>query len=524
MPIDVETPLSPGWWLDRLNTKLNGRRERLDLLAQRYRGNPPLPEGAQNVEDAYRAFQRKARTNFAELIVEALRERCVVAGFRTGATGDEVDDETAWALFRQAGGPVELSDATETSFALGDGYVIVAKDPRTGKVVVTSEDPRQVVTEHDPLQQRRVVAALKQYHDDVRQADFAFLFVAGDGAGSPRARMFVATRKAYSNTFNTDTVMNRGSVAASGWDWDTDQGGAAGQELPVTRVPVIRLRNKRGVGEFETHVDLLDRINHMLLQRMVIATMQAFRQRAIVGDLPETDDDGNPIDWASVLSADPGALWRLPPEVAMWESQQVDLTPILSSVKDDVLHLAAVTRTPLHMLTPDAAAQGSAEGATLQREGLVFKAEERQERLSVGIAQILSVMFELDGDTERADVETIDVLWRPAERFSLTERAQAATLAQTAGVPWATRMTSIMQFSPQDVTRMETERADDAVLQQAGAAVQAANVTLAAQTAAGADDIGEAGTQAPTAAPSSPQVRAGRASARARGATAGQRA
>lgn len=515
MAIDVETPLSAGWWFDRLNTKLNARRTRADRLASYYRGDPPLPEGARGIEDAYRAFQRKARTNFAELIVEALRERCVVAGFRTGATGDDVDDETAWKMFRAAGGPVELSDATETSFALGDGYVIAGKDPRTGKPILTSEDPRQVVTEHDPQQQRRVVAALKQYHDDVRQADFAFLFLAADdrAAAGQRVRMFVFVRSARSNTFATDTVQNRGSVAYSGWDYDSDQGGETGIELPVTRVPVVRLRNKRGVGEFETHIDLLDRINHMLLQRMVIATMQAFRQRAIVGDLPDVDDDGNPIDWADLLSADPGAFWRLPADVTMWESQQVDLTPILSSVKDDVLHLAAVTRTPLHMLTPDAAAQGSAEGATLQREGLVFKAEDRQERLGVAIAQLLSLMFELDGDAQRADVESIDVLWRPAERYSLTERAQAAQLALQAGVPWATRMTSIMQYSPQDVTRMDVERADDAVLQQAGAAVQAANVTVAAQSATQAiTQAGAAQNGAAQTGPSGPTGAAGQRS------------
>jgi hypothetical protein len=55
---------------------------------------------------------------------------------------------------------------------------------------------------------------------------------------------------------------------------------------------------------------------------------------------------------------------------------QVDLGPVRQAIRDDVQDLAAVTRTPLFYLTPDAA-NGSAEGASLAREGLVFKTEDR---------------------------------------------------------------------------------------------------------------------------------------------------
>jgi hypothetical protein len=82
--------------------------------------------------------------------------------------------------------------------------------------------------------------------------------------------------------------------------------------------------NRNGVGEFEPHLDVLDRINHMILQRMVIATMQAFRQRAIKGDtedMPDKDPEtGEEIDYDDIFAADPGALWRLPKVRDMWES------------------------------------------------------------------------------------------------------------------------------------------------------------------------------------------------------------
>lgn len=58
----------------------------------------------------------------------------------------------------------------------------------------------------------------------------------------------------------------------------------------------------------------------------------------------------------------------------------------------------------------------------------------------------------------------MEILWAPAERFSLAERADAASKMQAAGVPWRTIMTDVLQFSPQHVERMEAERATDALM------------------------------------------------------------
>lgn len=59
-------------------------------------------------------------------------------------------------------------------------------------------------------------------------------------------------------------------------------------------------------------IDDLDRINLLVLQRVQIAVLQAFRQRAIKGELPEKDAAGNAIDYNVLFSSDPAALWQLP--------------------------------------------------------------------------------------------------------------------------------------------------------------------------------------------------------------------
>jgi hypothetical protein len=242
-------------------------------------------------------------------------------------------------------------------------------------------------------------------------------------------------------------------------------------------VPVVKFGNRDGVGEFELHTDLLDRIAHVTLQQMVIATLQAFKQRAMKtsaeagedGGLPDEDEHGNPIDYDQIFEADPGALWRLPIGAEIWESGQVDLTGILSASKDWVLHLAACTQTPFPMFSPDSANQ-SANGASLYREGLTFKVEDRCRIAGAGHAQLLAIAFKLKGDLERGNAADIIVDWAPADRYSILEMAQAD--AQSS-LPLAQKAARIYGMSPAEV-KITLAQASQQALAQAALGVAAA--------------------------------------------------
>lgn len=258
------------------------------------------------------------------------------------------------------------------------------------------------------------------------------------------------------------------------WSWDEERGGA----LPHSRIPVVKFTNKYGLGEFETHLDLLDRINHQILQRMIIAVMQAFRQRAVKG-LPMTYPVGHPkagteIDYSVIFTADPAALWQLPADAEMWESAVNDLTPILSAVKDDLEHLGAVTRTPLHMLSP-AGVNQSAEGASLAREGLVFKTDDRIARTSHSWAQVMSLTLLHAGQPERADLSKLKVIWAPTNRLSLAERADAVSKLKDV-LPKRTILIEVMGYRPDDADRIMTEITEDQM-----AAIDLQQTMLAAQ-------------------------------------------
>src|SRR4029079_11088293 len=91
-------------------------------------------------------------------------------------------------------------------------------------------------------------------------------------------------------------------------------------------IPIVRFDNFHCLGEFEPHIDLLDRIIDDVLQRIVGFWYQALRKQAGMGgeeegDLGDQDSvvqdpnhkPKNRIDWDNLaVQAGPGALLKFP--------------------------------------------------------------------------------------------------------------------------------------------------------------------------------------------------------------------
>lgn len=438
--IDTSQPLSPGWWFDKLLKRLAAKQDEYDRLNRYAMGDADLPWGPANCSSQFKSFQRKARANWAELIIEAPRERMQPVGFLTGAESDEFGDAEAWAIWQANNMDAEVPLLFRAKMSMGEAYTIVgAPDTDTGQPRISVEDPRQVITASESGNRRRAIAGLKVFADDVANTERAFVYL-------PDA-VYEARR--------------RRGPAGGVLDWDFVAQAPLPRQLGGL-LPVVHHGNRQDLigncrAEHSDVIDDIDRINLLILQRLNVVVMQAFRQRALIGNLPAEDETGAPIDYDNVLSADPGAFWSLPDGVTLWESGVVDLTPILESVRADVRDMMARTRTPLFYWSPDAA-NGSAEGASLQREGLIFRVGDRIIESSDPLEQTMSLAFRWKGDMARASRPDMEVLWQPPERFSLSERYAAAVQAKGAGVPWRTIMREVLQYSPTQVERMEIER------------------------------------------------------------------
>tara|TARA_R110002153_G_scaffold144551_1_gene295769 strand:- start:5662 stop:6990 length:1329 start_codon:yes stop_codon:yes gene_type:complete len=414
------------------------QQAKYNILERYYDGDAPLPEGAEGQSRAYRRFQRKSRLNMAQLSVAAVRERMMVGGFRTGADDDENGDAEARRLWKANNLDVGSADLHTSLLKFGCAYAIVGYPEGSEYPVVTVEDPRQVYASTSPTDPRTVIEAVKVFSEYGKHYAYFYYVDSVEVFCKPNDK----------NVYDAD-------------DWEMLEDGILAN--PLGEVPVVKFTNADEKGEYEPFTDIIDRINHMILQRMVIATTQAFRQRVLKGDFPTHDQDGNEIDYSGIFESSAGSLWMIPQGAEVDELGQADINGILLAVRADIQDFAAVTRTPMHYLTPEGA-NGSAEGAALAREGLVFKTEDRIARVTPGWSKVMSLMFKWLGDEVRATLLDLEPLWKPAERYSLAERADANSKFQD--IPFRSRMQLIGQFAPAEIAEMEVERAGDAILAQ----------------------------------------------------------
>lgn len=452
---------SPAWWLKTLATAIQDRRvgredgklwrrdsirpqrirPGIDLLGDHLAGDPPLFGVAEGWREGFREVTRMARLNVAAIIVEAKVNRMPLRDFRTAAADDELGDAKAREIMRANDLRVRGRDTLTNMLGLSDGYMLVTPGNTPDDIPsVTSEDPRECITVHDPLTDQ-VMVALKFTRDEWNSADLAYLYMR-DEDGS--VWLHRAKKKGASSIGSNRFRMSKA------WEWDGEA-----ERTKADQMPIVRFRNRDGVGEFERHLNTLDRINDQILNRMVIAKIQAFRQRGIKG-LPDKEtviEGGVPvtreIDYSDAFIAGPGEMWRLPADAEMWESSTVDVGPIRMAVRDDIEHLFAVTSTPLHLVAPDAAS-GSAEGASLLREEHVYAVESCRDHADRPLAQVMATCFAYMGDTERANAALIEPMWGPAERFSLPAKADAAQKAK-GSLPNEVIQRDIWQYTPSEI-------------------------------------------------------------------------
>nr|WP_296763837.1 phage portal protein [Rhodococcus sp. (in: high G+C Gram-positive bacteria)] len=453
------------------------RRERLQLLWDYYVGNAPLPYINDKYQPTFEQVMRKARVNFATMAVDVMTDRSILLGVTTDADNDIDGDDIARAIQEESAFASMQRDLQTYLYTMGEAYVTIVPplEGADAPPMMIAEDPRRCVGQPDPLNPTRLLAGVKVYTDEMADQEVALLYVDGQQI------QFLREPGQYSTSFNIDEWTQGETLTL------------AGLEL-LGNVPMVKFTNKMGLGEFEPNVDLLDRIMDGILQRIVIMWYQSFRQRAIKGDLDGGEDFSDVDETNSLIrnvsddqisnlfQADPGALWIVPEGVDFWESNQADLTPQLNAIRDDVKEFAAATRTPMHIITPDAANQ-TAEGATLMREALVDKITDRQARQDPAWKLAYKIAFALFGQDTRG--VGIKLTWGKVDRNSLAMKADA--MAKTKGILSRKRqLIEIMEMDPTTAALNEAELIQETMLlDEAGAGgVQPARQATGASTGA----------------------------------------
>lgn len=450
MAVSLE-PGSARYWLQRLGTQLENDLRSFDVLHSYRIGDHPLPEGHQRAKDAFRKLQRKARSNYTGLVIESVKERMTPIGFRTGGEGSVTTDKDARMMWQANSLDAECGIVHDNALTFGRSYVIVGAPDVTGQPVITAEDPRQVTHIPDPIRRRTVRAALKLYEDDETGKCYAVIYLAD-------AIHYFVRPKPRRNAY-------KGRFDQAKWDVDTSQFENGFAENTIGVVPVVPFINRAavnpmGMGEFEDVLDIQDRINNVILDRLVIIKMQAYRQRWAKG-LELVDENNNPID-----SFDPGAdlLWAVgDSDVEFGEFETTDIRQLIDAAKADTNDLAAITRTPPHYLL-GALVNLSGDALKAAETGLISKVKDRMVEFGESWEQVnrLGALYldrELPLDSE--------IIWADPESRSMAELADAAVKKKSVGVPWEQLMVDL-DYTPTEIERMRPQRAADALLAVVG--------------------------------------------------------
>lgn len=452
-------PGTPEWWVDRLSRKLDGRRGDYERLECYESGDHPLPEGDERARDLFKAFQRKARTNLCGLVVSSVRERLKVTGFRTGGDSSNTVDGEAWRIWQANHLDADSDLVHDAALTYRDAYVIVGPNPDDETTpLITAESPLFVIGEPDPVNRRRMLAGLKTWLDDVEGIDRAILYL-------PDSFHYFTRPMSQSEWVRTNA------------DWKPADPGEQPTKNEIGVVPIVRFVNRpklrktsEGRAEFEDAIDIQDRINNVVLDRLVIGKMQAYRQRWMKGiSLTDTDEDGN--ETTADLPFIPGVdlLWAVeddPQSVEFGEFAQVDLTPILKAIQADVTAFVTVTGLPPHYVAGDLV-NAAADAIAAAEARLDLRTEDHQGYFGESWEQVMEFAYAWAGQAMPPDTE---VIWRPARRTTDSQLSDAAVKKKAAGVPWRQRMADL-GYSPQVITRMETDRATDQLMETLSAPV-----------------------------------------------------
>lgn len=430
-------PQSPEWWLERLYDELVERREYVELMRCYCEGDHPLPLIAAKARDAFRRLLKQARSNYVGLVADATSERIQVDGFRLGDA--ESGDSETWRIWQANNLDADADLLISEAVRVGRSFALVAPNPADRSTpIVTAEDATQAIVGYVPGSRRERAAGLKNWRDDWTGRLMATVYLP-EGLFKYQA-----------------PLPQHGTVGKPKWERRQVEGEPWPAPNPLGVVPLVELQNRpdllgRAHSEIEDVLDIQDRINKTLIDRLMAQEYSAFRQRWATGyELPE-DESGQPIE---PFKAAVDRLWVAEdPQVKFGEFSATDLTPYLRATDADVQHMAARTRTPAQYLLGQLS---NVNGETLKatESGLVSKVRQRQRPLGESLEEIVRLYLQAAGD-ER-DLSRIEVIWHNPEFRTEGELVDALVKMSTLGVPrealwerWGASQTEIAQWREQ---------------------------------------------------------------------------
>ena len=165
--------------------------------------------------------------------------------------GHDDGDDVAADIMDESGFAAQFKDMLDYLFSMGESYLMGVPGIGGGLPTIHAIDPRRCIGIRDPKNPTRLAAALVREFDEITNEQVAYMFLPG---------------KKYEHRQKPGTT--RWELVKPNEDEDVEFETITGLDA-LGGIPIVRFDNKNGLGEYEPHIDLLDRINDTTLQRML---------------------------------------------------------------------------------------------------------------------------------------------------------------------------------------------------------------------------------------------------------------
>lgn len=438
-------PNTSWWWLHHLVQRLMDQQSRYDKLEDYHIGNHPLPKADPKHVTAVKHFMKMAQTNYVTLINNAPVGRMKVRDFTFGEGGEpDRDAKKIWSVNDMDLQSKKLHSAASI---FGDSYVLVGPvDETTGYPTMTVEDPRAAIVEPHPLFPTKSVAALRMWEDIVLNRIVAVLYL-------PESIHTFVGPFHHDYGGNKLDITNKLLGHSLGNSWEEVEV----QDNELGEVPLVHFEWQPdyaglSLGEAELVLHIQDRINQMILDRMVIASSQAFNQMWAAGvDLAPKKAAGakkGPVEPPWELG--PRNLWATDNKDAKFgQFDAVDFKQILEAVRDDIADIAAITQTPAHYLM-NRMINVSGDTLTQGESGFVAKTKLRMDAMGWGWERAMRLSFRYM-NLPKADEPEATVLWAKPMIRKDVDAADAASKWASLGIEPGLVMDAFGDFSSEQI-------------------------------------------------------------------------
>lgn len=456
---------SPRWWLNYLVQELMDQQLRLDRLEDYHLGNHPLQHVDPKHLTAVRHFMKMAQTNYAMLVNSAPVGRMKVKNFEFGKEGEpDVDAKKIWAA-----NDMHLQSKRLHSGAsiFGKGYILVGPPViETGLPTMVVRDPRNAIVCPHPVFPTRSLAGLEMWRDNVRQRVVAILYL-------PESIHFFVGASVWNHQGSIATLTDKLLADASAGGFEE----VASIPNEIGEVPLVEFQWQpdfagMSLGESEPVLHIQDRINQMILDRLVTASNQAFQKIYATGvrGAKQAGDGANKKGPARPpLEAGASNIWIIDNENAkIGAIEAVDFKQMLEAVRDDVADIAAITNTPAHYLM-NRMVNVSGDTLTQAESGFVSKTKLRMEAMGWGWERAMRIAFKYQGDFTKANEPEAQVKWANPMVRKDVEAADAASKWIAGGVEIGVVMDVLGDFTDEQIkfARENKEKMDQAAKDEA---------------------------------------------------------